>query len=178
MRLSRRLLLALPLSVLACEAVAPQQTATLPRGLIQGTADPLTFAATTAASNFSAHRRMAGKPAVAAQNIALMEFIAVRLPLDPRYAPSMNTLGPQLVSAKREWRGALGIPADVPAQPVIDALFACAAALELGDQAAAMAALPPTIFTRGSAATLEVLADLPPLPATNVASVNARSRRG
>jgi hypothetical protein len=178
MRLSRRLLVALPLGMMACEAAAPPQTATLPRGLVQGTADPLIFAVTTTASNFSAHRRMEGMPALAAQNIALMEFIAVRLPADPRYAPSLNTLGPQLTAAKREWRGALGIPADVPAQPVIDALLACAAALDLGDQAAAAAALPPAIFTRGGVATLAILADLPPLPATNVASANARSRRG
>ena len=101
-----------------------------------------------------------------------MEYLAVEMPGNPRLVGLSRTVLGGLEKAV-EWRAALGIPAEVPAQPVIDSLYAAARALGSGQPGAAAAALPVAIFPRGGQATLTRLAALPPLPATNRAAVSA-----
>lgn len=149
----------------------PAESASLPPDAVQGAGDPVNAALTRVSVAFSQPARLRGQPADAARAIANMEFLAADLPNDGRYTGFMPTLYPQLAAARTEWRAALGIAPQAPAQVVINGLFAAARAQESGlDPAAALA---PAVFTRGGAATVQTLANLPPLPQTNVAAVNA-----
>jgi hypothetical protein len=175
---SRRLLAGLALAgvaLAACDEAArpPAQTASLPNDAVVGAGDPLRSAAASVSTAFASPARLAGRPAEAARAIADMEFLAVELPNSPQLNVQWPTLGPQFAIARREWRGVLGIPEGVPAQPVINALFAAGRALDAGDRTAAARALPPNLFTAGGEATLARLAALPQMPLTNAAAVQA-----
>jgi hypothetical protein len=176
--------LALAAALAACAGapgtVPPPQSVSLPNDAVVGAGDPLRSAANAVSTAFANPNRLAGRPADAARAIAQMEYLTVALPDNPQLTNTTSTLRPQLLTARQEWRAALGIPAEVPTQPVINALYAAARALDVGDQAAAATALPPSIFTLGGQATLARLAALPRLPLTNVAaasSMNAIQRQ-
>ena len=172
MRLSP-LALALGLSLAA--ACTPYQepapTVTLPRDAVAGATDPLRASLALTSSVFARPQRLAGQPAVAARAIASMEFLTVDLPESGRTRGATAAAVPQLRAALPEWRDAIGVAPDAPPQAVINQLFAAARALDNGDQAGAVQALSAPIFTRGAAATLAALNDLPPLPRTNAAAV-------
>ncbi len=164
------------LALLAACAEAPrpvQPSVSLPPDAVQGAGDPVRAALATGATAFAAPRRLAGQPAEAARAVADMEFLAANLPTNPRFADQSPTLTPQLMAARAEWREAIGIAPDAPPQAVINQLFAAGRALDMGQQDAAAAALPATTFTRGGAATLAILGNLPRLPRTNAAAVSA-----
>jgi hypothetical protein len=156
----------------ACTALPPLPTASLPYDAVIGAGDPLRTAVANTANAFSAPDRLAGQPARAARALAQMEYLAVELPDNARLGALAPASG-QFELARREWREALGIPADLPPQPVIDALYASARALSAGQSEAAAAALPASTFRQGGAATLMRLASLPSLPLTNRAAVAA-----
>lgn len=168
----RSVLLALPL-LAACTALPPSETAMLPRDAVTGAGDPTRTAVFTTSSIFAQQSPAAGRPAEAARAIAQMEFLAVDLPQNHSFTNASGTLVPQLRSARLEWRGALDIAPEAPAQAVINALFAASRAIESG-QGDAAAALPSSIFRKGGAATLARLAALPHLPNTASASVTAQ----
>ena len=159
--------LAFALGLAACAAQPPQPSARLPHDAVIGAGDPLRSAAATTSTAFSSPARLAGQPEQAARAVAQMEFLTVEMQTDPRFmgATSMSPAG--FAQARDEWRRALGIPAGLPPQPVIDSLYASARALSLGQTEAAAAALPPNVFPQGGAATLSRLAALPALPLTN-----------
>ncbi len=167
--------IAAALTLGACSgfSLPEQPTASLPPDAVIGAGDPLRAAVASTSTVFSSPDRLAGRPAVAAQAIAQMEYLAVELPDNPRLSGAAAMSRVQFEAARREWRSALGIPGDVPPQPVIDALYASARALRAGQSEAAAAALPVSIFPRGGAATLQRLASLPALPLTNQAAVGA-----
>ena len=177
MTLSRRLMMpiaAAPLAlVAACARPAAGPTASLPPDAIQGAGDPLRSAAISTAFDFGSPRRLAGQPAEAARAIAEMEYLAVVMPNNPLLSNIPPTLPTQLAPARQEWRGALGIPAGAPPQPVINALYAAARALDAGQPQAAAGALPAGLFAQGGQATVARLANLQPLPQTNAAAVSA-----
>lgn len=168
----RSALLALPL-LAACAALPPGETASLPRDAVIGAGDPTRTAVFTTSSVFAQAHPAAGRPAEAARAIAQMEFLAVDLPQNQSFTMASGTLAPQLRTARREWRSALDIAPEAPAQPVINALYAASRAIESG-QGDAAAALPSSIFRKGGAATIAQLAALPPLPNTASASVTAQ----
>jgi hypothetical protein len=169
----RSALLALPLLV-GCATMPPIETATLPRDAVVGAGDPTRTAVLTTNSVFGERSPAAGRPAAAARAIAQMEFLAVDLPQNNSFTGASSTLAPQLITARREWRGALDIAPEAPPQAVINALYAASRALENGQTEAAAAALPSSIFRRGGAATLTQLAALPRLPNTAAATGTAQ----
>ncbi len=174
---ARRILAGAALAALlgACEALPPPQPVTLPpEARPAGGGDPLRGAALAAAIALGSPATLAGRPADAARAIGRMEYLAAALPDSPLTSREIPTLGPQLQAGRREWRGALGIPAAVPPQAVIDALFGAAVALDTGRRDAAVAALAPPLFPEGGEATLARLAALPRLPRTNAAAVAAQ----
>lgn len=172
MRFAASLVLALVAALAACAPYRePAPTVSLPRDAVQGAGDPLRSALSLVSSAFAAPRRLAGQPVVAAHAIASMEFLTVDLPQNPRVRGAVGAVVPQLMQARVEWRAVLGIAPDAPPQVVIDQLFAAGRALEAGQQAAAVTALSNPIFTRGGAATLAMLSDLPVLRQTNAAAV-------
>lgn len=175
--MKRSLFLVLPLLAACAQPLIPRdpvETAALPRDAVVGAGDPTRSAILSTAAVFGHRNPAAGRPAEAARGIAQMEFLAVTLPSDANLANSQPTLQPQLATARREWRAALDIAPDAPAQPVIDSLYAAGRALDAGQGAAAAAALPPTIFRRGGGATVAQLAALPPLPATAAAAATGQ----
>jgi hypothetical protein len=168
------LALALATALGACaESRPPAETARLPNDAIIGAGDPLRSAAASVSTAFASPRRLAGRPADAARNIAEMEFLMVELPNSPQLSRQWPTLAAQFAAARPEWRGAVGIAPDAAPQAVIDALFGAGRALDAGDPAAAARLLPQAIFPAGGQATLARLADLPRLPRTNVAATQA-----
>jgi hypothetical protein len=168
----RHALLALPLLAAGCAASdGPMfQQASLPRGFTDGAGDPLRAAILQANAAFSNPASLQGNPAAAARAIAEMEFLAVQLPGNPTIPGNTGLVQPMLFGARSEWRRALGISHEVAAQPVINALFAAAGALDAGQREAAAAALPRDVFGLGGAGTVERLGALPPLPQTAAAA--------
>ena len=167
----------LPLAVLlalgACGPQPSRLSASLPADAVIGAGDPMRSAAANTAVAFSSPQQLAGRPAEAAQALAQMEYLAVQIPNDPRITNVSPTAGSQFAEARREWRGALGIPEDRPPQAVIDSLYAASRAIRAGQQDAAAAALPASVFPQGGATTMLRLASLPSLPLTNAAAVTA-----
>ncbi len=175
--MNRALLLALPL-LAACSGpilTAPAgEWATLPRDAVVGAGDPTRSAIITTSAVFGDRTPAAGDPATAARAIAQMEFLAATLPRADNFSNASPTLGPQLQTARREWRGALDIAPDAAPQAVIDSLYQVSRALEAGQRDAAAGALPANVFRRGGPATLAQLAALPNLRDTAAAATTAQ----
>lgn len=171
----RALFLALTAAGCAAEGLSIPEPARLPRDSVEGAGDPTRAAVSRAAYAFANQAVLNGRPGAAARAIADMEFLASALPSDPRFQQRDSLLPVRLAQARAEWRGALGIPARQPAQPLIDGLYAVWRATTAGDGAAAVAALPPTLIPPGGQGALARLAALPPLPQTALAA-NAAAR--
>jgi hypothetical protein len=167
----RCLLLLLPLA--ACgpgglqNVVISTEPVQLPSNSVEGAGDPTRAAVIRAAESFSNPGVLMARPGAAARAIADMEYLASWLPRDPRYSERGALLPVQLQQAKAEWRNALGIPLDRPAQPIITAYYNAWTAVQSGDRQAAIAALP------GGEATFTRLGSLPPLPRTSQAANTA-----
>lgn len=159
--------LLLAASLAACGPVAPW--ATLPPDAVAGSGDPTRAAILGAGYAFSAPERLAGRPRQAAIATAQLEHLATELPAGPRWVDFSPLVIQDLLRARGEWRDALGIGPAAPPQAVVDGLFATARALSAGDAAAARQALPPEVFA-DPALTLRRLANLPPLPRTQLAA--------
>jgi hypothetical protein len=174
----------LPLTVLlalaACAPQPPAVFASLPPDAVVGAGDPLRSAVANTSVAFGSPQKLAGRPADAAQAVAQMEYLAVQIPNNPRYPGVSPTVGTQFAEARREWRTALGIPGQEPPQSVIESLYAASRALRAGQQDAAAAALPASVFPQGGQTAMLRLASLPSLPLTNQAAVAATNtlRRG
>lgn len=134
----------------------------LPRDSVEGAGDPTRAAVSRAAYAFADPARLRGQPAAMARALADMEFLAAALPFDPRYQQRDPLLPWRLAQGRAEWRAALGIPLDQPAQPLIESLTAMART----PGSAPPPPLPPDIAAR--------LADMPPLPETARAAAAAQ----
>jgi len=103
-----------------------------------------------------------GQPASAARAFADLEWLADTLSTNPMWISSANTDAIlQLQQARNEARQALGIPSGASNQAVVNGLASVAGALTRNDQAAVTRALPRNVFTLGSQATVERLAQPP-----------------
>ena len=142
--------------------------AILPPDAVEGVGDPARAALIRSAWAFNTTGALANNPAAAARAIADMEYLAVEL-AGPRWA-MLRLAAVQVQGARPEWRAALGIAPTTPPQPLIDALYGARRALLAGDQASAAVLLSPALFSPGGAGTLQVLANLPPLPQTAAAA--------
>ena len=157
----------------ACVVPPPLPSASLPADAVIRAGDPLRAALANTSNAFSSPDRLAGRADQAARAMAHMEFLAIEMQTNPRVTGGSANVATLFTGARAEWRQALGIPASLPPQPVIDQLYASARALSGGQAEAAAAALHPAVFPRGGQATLSRLAALPPLPLTNQAAVDA-----
>lgn len=161
---SRRALVvfALPAALAACEAtpMPRAEPVALPRGAIDGAGDPTRSAITNTAFGFGRGAPFAGEPFQAAEAVAQLEFLSNTLVTDPRF--SLDPLvAVRFAEARPEWRAAVGIAENAPAQPVIDNLFLFARG---------QAQLSPALF---AADAPQRLAALPRLPRTNAATAAA-----
>lgn len=155
----RRAMLLVLLTAAACapETPAPTMQGAAPEGGV--TADPISAARQHAAEFFRAPQ--AGQPAKAARAIADLEFLAGAVPADPRWQTAGAGALTQLTQARNEARRALAIPANAPAQAVIDGLMAAATALDANDRAGVTRALPRSVFTAGPDQTVGRLSQPP-----------------
>jgi hypothetical protein len=144
-----------------CAGYVAPDPVRLPRDSVEGAGDPTRAAVSRSAYAFANQAALSGQPAAMARAIADMEFLAAALPFDPRYQQRDPLLPWQLAQGRAEWRAALGIAPDQPAQPLIDSLYAMARL----PAAAPGAPLGPEVAVR--------LADMPPLPQTARAAAAA-----
>ena len=159
------------LPLLACAPLVPVgPSVSLPPDAVQGAGDPTRSAILSSAYAFNNAGGLAD-PAVAARALANMDYLANNLPQDPRYSFA-PTLAGQMVAARAELRGALGVAPGAPSQQVVDELYGVSRALRARDLAGAENALSPAIFPDRRATVLR-LASLPPLPATATAAASA-----
>ena len=163
LRLTRRLLPACLLAACAGEAVQPP----LAGGIGFDAAVPAILNTSAA---FAERSRLRGRPASAARAVAQIEYLAVELQR-VRWVGFDPLVAPEMLAARQEVRGVLGIAPDTLPQAVIDALTATATAIDTGQAPAAALAGP--VFGLGPSATLARLADLPDLPRTQQATARA-----
>ena len=160
----------------ACANLPPPPMAELPGpppGVV--TLDPGRQAILHSASVFASATPMAGQPWIAAQAISEVEYLSVELRFNQRWTEMPALVSVAFEQARPEWRAALSISPDAPAQAVIDAMTGVRQAFAAQDAGAAAAALDQPIFREGGAATLARLSALPPLPMTARAAVWAQN---
>ncbi len=161
----------LALVAAACAELRQPPPPPPPAGLVGLSQDPLGTALAAATAAFADRGiALAGQPAAAAEAVANLEYVAATLPADPRYRRLAGGPGRDLALAREEVRDALGVDPDAPADAVIRSLLAAAAALRVGDSAAAARALPAPPFRPGGAASVARLGTLGPLPQAMVAT--------
>ncbi|MFL1461904.1 hypothetical protein ACI6QG_06855 [Roseococcus sp. DSY-14] len=159
----RRPLLLLPLAALmGCEALPPAESARLPPNGVEGAGDP-TRAAVARSSFFFARQPPTDDLRAVARAIADMEFLAASLPTDPRYSGD-PLLPVRLRQARQEWRLALGVPMEVPAQAMVDRLWRIHQGAPDPEMAARLLALPALPRTREAATAAARAQDQPSGP--------------
>jgi hypothetical protein len=167
--------LAAPLLAVACTGgTGSPPSATLPPDAVIGAGDPTRAAIFSSAYVFGAPSSIAGRPDLGAAAAAQVEHLASEIPTGPRWVGFGPQVGLELIGARQEVRAALGIAPEAPPQEVVDALYAAYRAWRAGDAAGAERALSGPAFRDGGRRTLLVLAGLPPLPRTQVATVHAQ----
>lgn len=114
-----------------------------------------------------------GNPALGAQSMAVIDYLAGELDADPRWVAFPAGAKLQMIQARGEIRALLGISPEAPSQEVVDRLLSAAAAFNYGDRAAALGVLTAPVFTRGPDATAAILANLPSLPLASAAAHRA-----
>jgi hypothetical protein len=142
----------------------------LPAQLRQANTDPGRTAIGFTDATFGRPAAVQGRPAVAADAVAQLEWLTVNLATDQRWSGMPGNVAGQFPGARDEVRQALGIRADATTNTVIGAMDGTAAALRGGDRAAALRALGPAVAPDGAERALSVLNALPRLPRASQAT--------
>jgi hypothetical protein len=119
---------------------------------------------------FADPSRTRNDPVDAARAVVAVEYLADELRSNPRW---QGLSGTGMLRARGETRRVLGIAPDAPPRPVVQALLRLIAALRSDDTAAATQALSSPVFTLPSSETLQILSQMPYIPATNIATLQA-----
>jgi hypothetical protein len=169
------LLLLAALLPAGCGAIAPPvDTPVVPPWALGTNGDADQAAAGIAGWAFASPGNTAGRPVDAARGVISVEYLAGVLSSSPRYFNVSPLVQQQMLAARFEVRRALGVPASAPSQAVVDGLIGAETALLARDPAALERALTTPVFTLGPQATMQRLANLPPLPETNIATQRAQ----
>jgi len=161
-----------------CASIAPQpDTARLPPNAYGLFADNDIGAINLAQWAFADPGRIRNDPADAARAAAAVDYLAGQLSSSPRWIAMSPITKGQMLQAREEVRGALGIAPGAPSQLVVDGLLGAANAIAAGDRTAALAALRSPVFIWPPEQTLARLSDMPFLPIANVASQRAAQQR-
>ena len=164
-------LLALPPLAACDELRRPNLVWSVPPGLLPPDVDSGRAAVAVLAQGMQgANAGIPGDPARVARVAALLEWMAVELNANPRWAPVPADARGGIGLARDEMGGALGADPLAASPRLADALAAAHRALARGDRAAAEAALPSALFPRGGAAALGRLSDPGPLPQGEIAT--------
>lgn len=160
------------LGLAACQVAPPQPTAArYPPNLYGMSGDD--GAVLFAEWAFADTKRIHDDPADAAKAVASVDYLAGALADSPRWTGLSLRAKQQMQAARTELRRLLGIPENAPSQLVVDSLMHSAVALERHDVSVAMAFLTPPAFTLSPPRTLQILSNLPSIPAANQATLAA-----
>lgn len=161
-----------------CHVAPPPTTGYLPPAAFDKIAvgqDPDLAAVQEAMMAFAYPERMQGRPAEMALAVASLDAMAGQFSTSGRWMTMDSITQLEMLEARQEIRGILGIPGKAPSQSVIDQLVAASLALDKNDEAAALAALSGPDFTKTPAQTLAILTHFPKAPMANVATMDANS---
>ncbi|MBP0446809.1 hypothetical protein J8J14_18700 [Roseomonas sp. SSH11] len=165
-----------PLAACA-ELSRPSHAWSLPPGLLPASLEPGRAAIGTLAQDLQgANSGLSGQPARVARAAALLEWLAVELMSNPRWAPIPRELRAAIGLARDEMRGALGADPLAASPRLAAALASAHRALAAGSRGAAEQVLAASLFPRGGAATLGRLGDPGPLPQGEIASAALAER--
>ncbi len=161
------------LSIAACAAVQRTDTAQLPPGFYGTLIDNDIGAINEASWALGSPDRTRGDPVEALRAAVAVEYLAGELNTAPRWQAMSPITKMQMLQARGEFRQVLGIKPDVSAQAVVNAEIWAMWDLERGDGAAAQQMLSAPIFTRPPQQTMQVLNNLPTVPAARAATAAA-----
>jgi hypothetical protein len=161
------------LSIAACGAIQRVDTAQLPPAFYGTLIDNDVGAINEAAWALGSPDRTRGDPVESLRAAVAIEYLAGELNTNPRWAAMSPITKIQMLQARGEMRQALGIKPDAPAQVVVNALILAMWDLERGDTAGADRVFASPLFTQPSQKVMEVLNDLPTLPAARAATASA-----
>lgn len=148
-------------------------TAVMPPAALHTNGDVDVRALDIAAYGFGHWQKMVGDPALAAETIASLDYMAGQLNTSPRWVSMPAIFRLNMLRAREQVRAELGIGKEVPSQQVVDAMIGLAAAYRAADQSQVQAILAEPIFTLGPQETAQRLANLPYMPAVNNAATHA-----
>jgi len=135
--------------------------------------DPAMAAVNDAMIAFAYPGSMQGQPARMALAIASLDAMAGQFSTGGRWITMDSATKQEMLDARTQVRGILGVPENAPSQSVIDHLVAASHALDRGDQTAALAALSGPDFTKTPEETLAILTHFPKTPDANHATMDA-----
>ena len=141
-----------------------------PQASAFGPGDPVIAALNQAQQAFADPSRTYGKPADAARAAAGIDYVADAIPTDPRLMNLPPDTKRLLAEAQTEVRSTLGIASGAPSSLVVERLLATAAALDRGDQGAALVELGPLSASGTGEQMLSRLANLPYMQAANAST--------
>lgn len=122
-------------------------------------------------------RRLADRPALAAQTVAQFEYATVALN-DLRFVELSPLTQIKMVEGRRALREALGIRQDAQPEQVISRFVEAAGAFRRGDLAAAEAALAALPLTRTPSEVAGIFRAMPYVPEANWAASFAQEQLG
>lgn len=164
--------------VLAACAVTPSDTATMPLNSAGGPKLNQTEAIGLAGWALSDPANTAGNPEAGARAVAAEEWLAGQTTLYgtfEQYAPATELSWALL---RQQVRAAIGVSPGASSQEIVNRLLAAADALAAGNVGQAEAQLAAPVFSLGPDRTLQVLTNLPTLPASNQAFADLRRNGG
>lgn len=112
--------------------------------------------------------RTHGLPAQGAQAVAEIDYLSGMLSTNLQWLALSPFAKLRMLQARVDVRAALGIAPGAPSQAVVNAMLAARAALDAGDQKAALDYLSGPIFTLGPEKTLARLGALPYVQTANI----------
>ncbi len=161
------------LSIAACGYEQRIDTSQLPPGFYGSLIDNDIGAINEASWALGSPDRTRGDPVEALRAAVAVEYLAGELNMAPRWAAMSPITKIQMVQARDEFRQALGIKPGVPSQMVVNAEIQALWNLGRGDTAAAQQVFSAPIFTQPPQQIMQVLNDLPTLPAARAATAGA-----
>jgi hypothetical protein len=162
------------LSIAACAAVQRTDTSQLPPFFYGTLVDNDIGAINEASWALGSPDRTRGAPVEALRAAIAVEYLAGEVNTAPRWWRMSPITKMQMLQARGEFRHALGIRPDAPSQAVVNAEAVALLDLERGNIAGAQQVLSGPVFTQPPQQTMQVLNNLPLLPAARVATSDAQ----
>ena len=157
----------------ACAVPPPPDTAELPPGFYGTWIDNDLGAINESSWALGSPARTRDDPIEALQAVIAVEYLGGELNSSPRWFEMSPLTKMQMLQARQDMRQVLGIAPGAPSQLVENVLITTLVALQRHDMATAMKALSAPIFSHPPQQTMQVLSNLPYVPAARAATASA-----